>query len=58
MTKAEELALKKESNFTKDEWNYLMTMGHIELKEYNLARSRDSGFIAHHKNTKTTDKKN
>jgi hypothetical protein len=55
MTKAEELALKGEDNFTKDEWNYLMTMGHTEMREYNLAKSRDRGFIAHSRGRDVTE---
>jgi hypothetical protein len=49
MTKAEELGKKSEEEFTDDEWNYVMTMNHVEYKEYTLARSRDRGFIAHHR---------
>jgi hypothetical protein len=49
MTKAEGLALKGEEDFTDDEWNYLMTMGHSEMREYNLAKSRNRGLLAHYK---------
>jgi len=52
MSKAEELGKKGESNLTEDEWNYVMTMGHSEYREYSLAKSRDRGYIRHLKDTR------
>tara|TARA_B100001964_G_scaffold237921_1_gene302378 strand:+ start:52 stop:291 length:240 start_codon:yes stop_codon:yes gene_type:complete len=45
MSKAEELGKKGEANFTKEDWEYVMTMGHDEYREYSLAKSRDRGYI-------------
>ena len=47
MTKAQELALKGFDSFDDDDWNYLMTMDHVETKEFNTARSRDRGLLHH-----------
>jgi hypothetical protein len=46
-TKAQELALKGFDSFDDDDWNYLMTMDHIETKEFNTARSKDRGLLKH-----------
>ena len=45
MSKAEELGKKGEANFTEEDWEYVMTMGHGEYREYSLAKSRDRGYI-------------
>jgi ribosome-binding ATPase YchF (GTP1/OBG family) len=47
MTKAEKLGSKVEEELTDDDWNYIMTMGHSEYREYSLAKSKDRGYIHH-----------
>lgn len=45
MTKPEELALKEQKDFTEDDWNYLMSMDFVEIKQYYKAKSRDRGLV-------------
>jgi hypothetical protein len=47
MTKAEELAIKE--TLSDDDMSYIMTMDHVEYKEYSLAKSRDRGLIKYFK---------
>jgi len=47
MTRAEELGCKDPKDLTEDDWNYIMTMDHVEYNEYSMAKSRDRGYIKH-----------
>jgi|LWDU01.1.fsa_nt_gi hypothetical protein len=54
-TKAEKLAIK--DNLTDDDLSYIMTMDHVEYKEYSLANSRNRGIIRYFKDLEKTKKK-
>lgn len=54
MTKAEELGRKKREDLTDSDWDYIMTMDHVEYKEYSRAKSIDHGYIRHLRDTGVT----
>ena len=54
-TKAEQIAEKGE--LSGDDWDYVMTMGHSEYREYSLAVSKNRGYIKHMSDTETVNLK-
>ena len=43
------VALKKEKDLTKEDWNFIMNMDYLEINEYHIARSKYHGLLAHYK---------
>jgi len=56
MTKAEELASK--TVLTDEDWDYIMTMDHVEYREYSSHKSKHEGLRKHWKDIGLLEDKN
>jgi glycyl-tRNA synthetase beta subunit len=55
MNEAERLG--KQEELSDSDWDYIMTMGHSEYRDYRLSVSRDRGYINHVRQSEILDLK-